>query len=257
MNDPAETHAVSVPSLYDGLPLSTYIHEPTNGSDIKYFLVLAHPYPPLGGSTDNNVIQSLWHRLSLTFPCLHIVAYNARGTPQTGGRTSWTCQPECVDAVSVCLHVLQRYHPSPENEIRDDRSESVKIILCGYSYGAVTLCTAASDHRIRPHLAAVIAVSYPLGVLGWLTLWQGRDALLRQAFGPSGTDSDHDAVPTLVVTGTRDQFTSSQRIERDAGDRFAGVSVVTIPECDHFWFGRENQLCDIVVRFLRPLLTLN
>jgi len=98
------------------------------------------------------------------------------------------------------------------------------LVLAGYSFGAAVAASVAAD--IRPQ--ALILVS-PAG------------QMLASAL---------PGVPTLIVTGDRDQFAPAARLRQLESP---GCSVVVVPGADHFWFPGGERLAETVVGFLRNL----
>lgn len=70
-------------------------------------IIIAHPYGPLGGSMNNNVVCALQdHFLSLDYIT---VCLNFRGCGKSQGRTSWTGMPEREDYSSVIDFILDQH----------------------------------------------------------------------------------------------------------------------------------------------------
>lgn len=145
----------------------------------------------------------------------------------------------------------------------------------------MTLCACASafPQRIR----AIIAVSYPLQVTwyescvmtfaGHPTLFThfvldnfrllslfNTNRLYDGAFGALVASSSSANIapttehhpPTLFIIGTRDQFTSAAKLERFVRERVKDPKQIEVVDgADHFWFGREEQVCALVVNFLQ------
>ncbi|KAI9474303.1 MAG: hypothetical protein EXX96DRAFT_488543 [Benjaminiella poitrasii] len=68
-------------------------------------IIIAHPYGPLGGSMNNNVVIAL-QRYFLSEGYV-TVCINFRGCGNSKGKTSWTGMPERKDYISVMNYMLQ------------------------------------------------------------------------------------------------------------------------------------------------------
>ncbi|KAI9257401.1 hypothetical protein BY458DRAFT_412006, partial [Sporodiniella umbellata] len=65
-----------------------------------------HPYGPLGGNMNNNVVGALQkHFLSLGYIA---VCFDFRGSGRSKGRTSWTGMPEREDYQAVMDFLFQQ-----------------------------------------------------------------------------------------------------------------------------------------------------
>ncbi|CAG8592558.1 11113_t:CDS:2, partial [Scutellospora calospora] len=108
-------HKIFIPSLHDGTSLEARVG--VNNIDeqkpIKAIIV-SHPYGPLGGNFYNNVVvaveQYFRDKEFLT------IAFNFRGCGRSGGRTSWSGEPECEDYKTI-LEFLSKSGRINENII--------------------------------------------------------------------------------------------------------------------------------------------
>ncbi|KAJ3004915.1 hypothetical protein HKX48_000990, partial [Thoreauomyces humboldtii] len=132
-----------------------------------------------------------------------------------------TGQGEADDVVSICDYLRSR----------SDAPKS--IVLCGYSYGSV----AAGAVTLKiPELAGFISISYPCGVLWFLTLFNSSKLKNQLAEIPAH-------VPKLFVTGTKDSFTSEATFQKFVAELpTENRSVVIVNEATHFWLENENAL---------------
>ncbi|KAI8929449.1 Alpha/Beta hydrolase protein [Entophlyctis helioformis] len=198
--------------------------------------VLAHPYGPLGGNYDNNVVEALFANFaSMGYSTIR---FNFRGVGGSTGRTTFRGIGEIEDVVAVCKYLMSR-------DIMDKPS---RIVLCGYSYGSVAAGAAACD---VPEVAAVISISYPAGVLWALTLGNQRKHL-------DSLQSTPPDVLKLFISGTRDNFTSESSFSQFVATMPEPKAVVVVPDADHFWAGAESTLTghinQWVAKSLRPHL---
>jgi alpha/beta superfamily hydrolase len=97
-----------IESKHDKTPLQVYIsYNPgtTTNKEEAPAIIIAHPYGPLGGNMNNNVVIAIQrHFLS----CGYITAcINFRGCGKSKGKTSWTGLPEREDYISVMDYLLK------------------------------------------------------------------------------------------------------------------------------------------------------
>ncbi|KAI7906479.1 Alpha/Beta hydrolase protein [Cokeromyces recurvatus] len=102
-------------------------------------IIIAHPYGPLGGSMNNNVVielQKYFHSKGYVTACM-----NFRGCGNSKGRTSWTGMPEREDYISVMNYLLRL----------DDNNYPLvnQLILCGYSFGGMIANTIDCSVAVR------------------------------------------------------------------------------------------------------------
>jgi alpha/beta superfamily hydrolase len=106
-----------------------------------------------------------------------------------------------------------------------------RMALVGYSFGAVMAVLQAS----RASSARVVAlVGLPLG-------WE---LLVPPA----------DPRTWLLVAGEKDQFSPWLDLQEYGQELIGDVTVRCIRDADHFLFGRETEVADILTDFLREKL---
>ncbi|CAK4033462.1 Hypothetical predicted protein [Lecanosticta acicola] len=163
-------YSFTIPSLHDDLALDCRIYHPEEelesgaarnadederprSSSMKKGAVLAHPYPPLGGSYDDPVILSC--AKTLVGEGYVVATFNFRGAGDSAGRSSWSARPEVEDYTAVVGLLIYYMHclGSRSNAAReagsttppddDARSHGVSppihLLLGGYSFGASIL----------------------------------------------------------------------------------------------------------------------
>ena len=165
----------------DGIALETRLLKGQHPRYSQTAVILTHPYGPLGGNLDNNVVYSLFQLFaSLGFTTAR---FNFRGVGHSTGRTSFQGLGEIDDLLSVYKFIKTRSDLKPKH-----------VLLVGYSYGSITAGAASVE---IPDLCGFIAISYPSGVSWALTLWNGRKYLecLRCLASP--------AIPKLLIMGER------------------------------------------------------
>ncbi|KAK4511063.1 uncharacterized protein ATC70_012273 [Mucor velutinosus] len=185
-------------------------------------IVIAHPYGPLGGNMNNNVVialQRYFRSKGYVTICM-----NFRGCGKSKGRTSWTAMAEREDYMSVVDYAL-------DDGALQEYPRINRLILCGYSFGAMIANTI--DCASVP--CAYLLISIPLGVMWAL-------ATTKAAYFKKPPHAK-----TLCIYGDHDQFTRSSRVKDWCHD------AVCIPDADHFWFNFESLLIEQVDQWAHTL----
>ncbi|KND01965.1 uncharacterized protein SPPG_09026 [Spizellomyces punctatus DAOM BR117] len=206
-----------VPST-DKVELETRIYKGTGRKDTC--VIFAHPYGPLGGNLENNVVRALFdnfaHQGYMT------VRFNFRGVGRSTGRTSFRGAGEMEDVLAICHYLRSRSDLAPK-----------RIVLCGYSYGSVAMGAIAGQ---VPELAGFISISYPSGVLWFLTLFNGKKS-------QGSLKSISTSIPKLFITGAKDNFTSEANFQKFVDELPSeNKTVIIVPEANHFWAEWEDAL---------------
>ncbi|KAI8907317.1 Alpha/Beta hydrolase protein, partial [Gorgonomyces haynaldii] len=176
--------------------------------------IISHPYGPLGGDMNNNIVMSLAQHYAQQG--YSVLRYNQRGVGQSAGRTSWTAQEEVKDLEQICAYVLEH---------------CASITLVGYSFGALVSLGAATNCR---HLDKIVLISYPAGVMFSLTAFHSQYYIdLMQSL---------TNVEKLLIIGDKDNFTSVSSF-KSWTDQVPDPKIVHVVEdCNHFWFGKERKI---------------
>ncbi|KAK0716692.1 hypothetical protein B0T21DRAFT_415403 [Apiosordaria backusii] len=105
----------TVPSLHDGIDINCRVYHPDSlapTSDAagwkKHAAIFAHPYAPLGGSSDDAVVGIVAGAL-LRMGFL-VGTFNFRGAHGSAGKTSWTGKAEQADYKSVVGFITHYAH---------------------------------------------------------------------------------------------------------------------------------------------------
>ena len=196
--------------------------------------VVAHPYGPLGGSMDNEVV----HGLYIAFASMGYMAlrFNFRGVAGSTGRTSFTGNGEIEDVMHVYRYLKGTKDSSP-----------IKIVLCGYSYGSVATCAAASQ---IPETIALISISYPIGVLWALSLGNQQKRV----------QSIHSLPATVLkffICGSKDNFTSEAAFNQFTATLAEPKTCVVVPDMDHFWRGGLDGLTGHINQWVSRVLRVH
>ncbi|KAI9315261.1 Alpha/Beta hydrolase protein [Dichotomocladium elegans] len=220
------TQTIFLQSCHDGIPIETRItyNGNTKNTASAPAVILAHPYGPLGGNMDNNVVVAL-HRYFSSKGYI-TASLNFRGSGNSKGRTSWTGMAERGDYQAVIHHLIDDAKPVPSS-----------IIISGYSFGSMVAASMEPPPNI-PH--SYLLISYPLGV-------QWALATIKSSFFAHQVDRVMANENAFIVVGDRDNFTGVRSyrrwLEKQKGDR---LDYVVVEDVDHFWFGKEETLVDKV-----------
>lgn len=178
---PDPTLSFSLPSIHDGTSLDCRIYlppslledlsspPPSPSSPLSPFdnpakalpwqgnaAVVAHPYAPMGGNFNDNIVRLLTKTLltgTPTSPPYVVATFNFRGAGHSNGRTSWTAKPETADYMTVAGFVAYFAHylePGTPTSPKAPKALNPKLLCCGYSYGALVT-------SLLPPVASVLA----------------------------------------------------------------------------------------------------
>lgn len=138
--------------------------------------------------------------------------FNFRGTGGSEGRHE-RGEAERLDVASA-VEYLRRL---PEANAR-------QVAVAGYSFGAAVALSAGIGD-----LAAVVAVSVPTMTLA--------------------SSPPRFPYPLLLASGDEDEYSDPDDLTEFA--QAAGGELTFVAGADHFWWGHEKELKEIVVAFLR------
>ena len=175
--------------------------------DAKYAALVCHPHPLGGGTIHNKVVYHAMKALnSFGFPVLR---FNFRGTGLSEG--SHDNGRGEHDDVRAALDWL-------------DREFNLPILFAGFSFGAnVGLRATCGDPRVKGQIALGIPVHA-----------EGRDYhydFLQRCLAPK-----------LFISGDRDQYGPVAQVEAVAKSAPPPAELVWIPEADHFFVGKLDQM---------------
>ena len=185
-------------------------------------VIATHPWGPLGGNMDNNVVFGIVHwfqRLKVT-----TLRFDFCGTQIGRGHQQ-------VDQLREAARFLLEGQFSSTSSKPPNR-----ILVVGYSYGSIIGLSASAS---IPECIGVAAIAPPLSVRHWLYLFNGNYHL-QQA-------RERSNLPKLMVIGSRDNFTS-ESVFHDIIKTMPQNSTTgaVLKDADHFFFGREKELMKIV-----------
>jgi alpha/beta superfamily hydrolase len=178
-------------------------------------VAVCHPHPLYGGDMENNVVVALCR--ALAEGGMAALRFNFRGIGGSGGSHGGGLG-EREDARAALAFLAGR----PE-------VDGGRLGLAGYSFGALVALSAADES-----LRALAAVSPPAGGLG-----------------PA---SSRVGVPTLLISGDRDDIAPAGRLPELAESLGQACEIRSVAGADHFWWGHEETLGTAVVDFFRDRL---
>jgi uncharacterized protein len=174
--------------------------------------VVAHPLPTMGGTMENKVVTTL----AKTFAELGFAAlrFNFRGVGSSAG-TFDSGNGEVEDMRAVIEYAQQTFGELP-------------LVLSGFSFGGYVAARVAQHLHPQPHRLVLIAPAV------------GRSV---PAFENS-TGMPHVPHGTLVIHGDKDEVVPFSDVMDWA--RQQHLPIVVLPEAEHFFHGRLNQIREIV-----------
>jgi len=190
---------------------------PKNGT-IRTSALICHPHPQFGGDMYNNVVSRIFKTL---INCnLATLRFNFRGVGKsTGSHTEG--QGEISD-VKACIDFLI-------NNLNID-----SILICGYSYGAAIGCNAVNYSQ---NIIGFVAISFPWDFMG-ITYKKN-----------SQTNK-----PKLFIQGNKDNIAHFNNFLEHYDDYDTPKEYKIIDGADHFYWGYEKQVAELVYRFYSTLI---
>ncbi|KAG0189174.1 hypothetical protein DFQ28_003753 [Apophysomyces sp. BC1034] len=221
------TKRVQLESRQDQIKIEIKITDNGSYSADLTGVIIAHPYGPLGGNMQNNVVVAL-HKFFANRGYV-TVRLNFRGCGRSEGKTSWTGMSEREDYQTVVDYLTEQY------------PKLSRLILCGYSYGSMI----ASTIRPASVSCSYLLISYPLSVM-WLLA-----TMKYSYFRAEAKKLLQDQEDCLLLFGSKDQFTGVNSYQKWFKTITSEqVDQVMIEGADHFWFHNEERLITEVDRWL-------
>jgi len=187
--------------------------------------LVCHPHPLFGGTLHNKVVFHTMKALNtFGFPVLR---FNFRGTGLSHGEHDYGNGE--VDDVRTALDWL-------------DAEFHLPLIFGGFSFGAaVGLRAACPDPRVK----ALIGVGVPV-----VPVAADKEEPRVYTF-----DFLRDcALPKLFVSGTRDQFGPSAKLQELVNSVSEPKKLVLIEGGDHFFEGRLKELREAIETWLKEAI---
>jgi alpha/beta superfamily hydrolase len=176
---------------------------------------VCHPHPLYGGDMNNNVVVAVCQALAEAG--IAGLRFNYRGVGRSEG-TYGDGLGERTDAAASLAYLRQLA-----------QVDQGKVGIIGYSFGA-TMALMAADERV----AAVAAISLP-------AFSQGLRSLAIRC-------------PVLLISGEQDEIAPAASLATLTHMIGSQCQVNLVPGADHFWWGHETELAELVARFSRQHL---
>ncbi len=180
-------------------------------------VVLCHPHPLYGGNMDNNVILAVSRALNSNG--IASLRFNFRGVGRSQGSFA-NGIGEQEDAQAALLLLTNREEIDP-----------ARIGIMGYSFGGMVALAVGGRSDIVKAIAAVSPV-IPLD-----------PDVFRKC-----------TKPKLFVIGAEDNIIPPSMVLRKTTDMVEPKAVEVIPGADHFWWGYEEKVGDIMAGFFAEIL---
>lgn len=209
----AQIEQVTFPAGGGGPILEGVLHRPARQGPFPA-AVVCHPHSQMGGTMHNAVVVALCQTLA---GCGWLgLRFNFRGVEGSAG--SFGHGHGEMDDVAGAVDFLAA---QPE-------ADPSRLALIGYSFGAgVGLQHAARDPRLR-----------------WLVAVALVEAEYRDPF------LDGDPRPKLFVVGERDPWAPADALRATVERLRPPKRLVVIPQCDHFFGGREGEVAAAIADWL-------
>jgi alpha/beta superfamily hydrolase len=178
----------------------------------KAIAVVAHPLPTMGGTMDNKVVTTL----AKTFVELGFAAlrFNFRSVGNSEGEFD-SGNGEVEDMLAVIGYAQQAFGHLP-------------LVVSGFSFGGYVAARVAQHLHPQPRRLVLIAPAVGRSVPGF----------------EINTGMPHVPHGTLVIHGDKDDvvpFTDALEWARQQH-----LPIVLLPDAEHFFHGRLNQIREIV-----------
>lgn len=181
-------------------------------------VVLCHPNPSYGGDMNNSVIMAVsW---ALTQKGIAGLRYNSRGTGQSQG-TFGNGGPEQKDALAALSFLAQQEKINPQ-----------QIGIMGYSFGGKIALSVAGQSEL---VQSVVGVS--------------------PAF-PLINPADY-AKPKFIISGSEDDVIVANMVLQETAKMSDPKTVELFPGVDHFWWGYEEEIAELIAKFFVDTLIQN
>jgi alpha/beta superfamily hydrolase len=190
-------------------------------------VVLCHANPAAGGSMDMTLMVAI--EAALAAAGFATLRYNSRGVGASRGSMSRSADrrlvapegaPETED-VGAALDFL-----GIQTGVDGDR-----MALVGHSFGGRISLAYLASHTLEARVGAVVCIGLPVA-------WRNLAHLGQWPH------------PKLFVTGERDDFSPPARLAQFVATLPEPKSIVTLEGTGHFFEGREDELAQVVARFI-------
>ena len=199
-------------------------------SEAPFAALVCHPHPLGGGTMHNKVVYHAMQVLNRQWGFeLPVLRFNFRGVGLSEGHHDGEAEFEDVLAA---LDWLEREFSRP-------------IVLAGFSFGAAMALRACCgsnvvDRRVR----AVVALGLPVGVPGRAYEYSFLDAANNSSFEAAN-------LPKLFVSGARDQFTPTEKLNSVVARAAEPKQLIFIPGADHFFTHQLSAMQQAIAGWLK------
>ena len=171
----------------------------------EFAVILCHPHPQYGGNMQNNVVSSVFSRLTKEdITCLR---FNFRGVGRSTGTHSGGIGE--IEDVKACEDYL----------IKENFN---KLLICGYSYGAAIGCSTVN---YRDKIVGFIAISFPWDFMG------------EEFKKLSQTEK-----PKFFIQGNKDSIAKYEKFHEHYENYQDPKEFFIIEGANHFYRGYEDQV---------------
>lgn len=182
-------------------------------------VAVCHPHPLYGGDMNNNIVLAVCNALAQNF--IAAFRFNFRGVGASQGNFGNGIGER--EDLKAALSFM----------VTETRVNKESLGLVGYSFGSTVAVPVAPQVT---SIKALALVSPPLGPIGLEPL---------KAF----------AMPMLILCGNQDFVVSAKMLQKEIEDLRQTVYCQIIPGADHFWWGYESRLAQMIADFfVRSLL---
>jgi alpha/beta superfamily hydrolase len=196
--------------------LEAILWKPRSETPPPLAALICHPHPLYGGTMHNKVVYQT--AKSLDALGLPVLRFNFRGTGTSAGRHD-RGDGERGDARSALDFLASEFPGTP-------------LLLTGFSFGCwVGLRTGCTDDRVTQ----LIGLGTPVNSTDF--------SFLREC-----------AKPTLFVHGENDQFGDVKKVEALVASLPGDNRFVLVPDADHFFAGKLDQLDRAITQWLMERL---
>lgn len=178
-------------------------------------VLFCHPHPPQGGNMDNNVVVAVGR--ALVEKGIAVLRFNFRGVGMSEGSYDQGIG-EQDDARAALKLLLEREEIDP-----------LRIGIGGYSFGGMIAFSVGAGEDAVKALAGISPVM--------------REDILKGC-----------QKPKIVVYGTADNVVPAEQINRETNKAAEPMEVRMIEGADHFWWGLEERLAEIIAGFFAGCL---
>lgn len=180
-------------------------------------ILLCHPHPQYAGTMHNKVITTLQRVARDTGN--NTLRFNFRGVGKSEG-TYADGEGEILDALTAYNYLQQRQPDKP-------------LIICGFSFGScVAACLTNILEKQGTPVKQLIMIAPPL-----------------ERFDITDRVPQH--TPLLVIQPEADEVVSPEQTYQWSRSLKAEHTLLTVPDCSHFFHGRLNDLKDLVTPYFQ------